>query len=120
MADFHIGQMTSPLHPQVIAASRRIDTGGLVSSREATMPVVITGLEPEKETLAALLASNIAQRRYLAADDQDVILIIGQAMAARLKVGVAGGVIAPGTPVLVLDDLGTLRRDDRSERARYR
>jgi len=72
---------------QVIAASCRINTGGFLSSREATMPVVITGIEPEKEAPVGLLASNIAQGRYLADDDQDSILI-GQAMAARLKVGV--------------------------------
>ena len=73
--------------PQVVAASRRINTGGFVSSREASMPVVITGIEPEEEAPVGLLARNIAQGRYLATDDQDVILI-GQAMAIRLKVDV--------------------------------
>jgi putative ABC transport system permease protein len=72
--------------PQVVAASRRINTGGFVSSREATMPVMISGIEPELEAPVGLLAQNMARGRYLAADDQDLILI-GQAMAARLKVG---------------------------------
>jgi putative ABC transport system permease protein len=71
---------------QVVAASRRINTGGFVSSREATMPVMISGIEPELEAPVGLLAQNMARGRYLAADDQDLILI-GQAMAARLKVG---------------------------------
>jgi putative ABC transport system permease protein len=73
--------------PQVVAASRRINTGGFVSSREATMPVMISGIEPELEAPVGLLAQNTARGRYLAAGDQDLILI-GQAMAAQLKVDV--------------------------------
>jgi putative ABC transport system permease protein len=73
--------------PQVVAASRRINTGGFVSSHEATMPVMISGIEPELEAPVGLLAQNMARGRYLAAGDQDLILI-GQAMATRLKVGV--------------------------------
>jgi putative ABC transport system permease protein len=72
---------------QVVAASRRINTGGFVSSREATMPVMISGIEPELEAPVGLLVPNMARGRYLAADDQDLILI-GQAMAAQLKVDV--------------------------------
>jgi putative ABC transport system permease protein len=72
---------------QVVATSRRINTGGFVSSREATMPVIITGIEPELEAPVGLLAGNISQGRYLTAGDEDLILI-GQAMATRLKVAV--------------------------------
>jgi len=75
------------VQPQVVAASRRINTGGFVSSREATMPVMTSGIEPELEAPVGLLARNMARGRYLAADDQDLILI-GQAMAAQLKVDV--------------------------------
>jgi len=73
--------------PQVIAVSRRINTGGFVSSREATVPVVIAGIEPEQEAPVGLLADNIVQGRYLANGDQDLILV-GRALADRLKVGV--------------------------------
>jgi ABC-type lipoprotein release transport system permease subunit len=72
---------------QVMAASQRINTGGFVSSREATMPVMITGIEPELEAPVGLLAGNISQGSYLTAGDEDLILI-GQAMATRLKVAV--------------------------------
>ena len=72
---------------QVVASSRRINTAGFVSSREATMPVMISGIEPELEAPVGLLADNISQGRYLTAGDEDLILV-GQAMAARLKVGV--------------------------------
>jgi putative ABC transport system permease protein len=81
--------------PQVIAASRRINTGGFVSSREATMPVVITGIEPEKEAPVGLLAENIAQGRYLASDDEDLILI-GRGLADRLEVGVGDRITLVG------------------------
>ncbi len=72
---------------QTVAASRRINTSGFVSSREATMPVVISGIEPELEAPVGLVARNISQGRYLTAGDEDLILV-GQAMASRLKVGV--------------------------------
>jgi putative ABC transport system permease protein len=72
---------------QVVAASRRINTAGFVSSRKATLPVMISGIEPELEAPVGLLARNISQGRYLTAGDEDLILV-GQAMASRLQVGV--------------------------------
>jgi ABC-type lipoprotein release transport system permease subunit len=75
------------LQPSVVAASRRIKTGGMVSSREGTLPVTIIGVEPDQEAATGLLAGNIAQGRYLAAADED-LLLIGQALANRLEVGV--------------------------------
>lgn len=79
----------------VVAASRRIKTGGMVSSREATLPVTIIGIEPEQEASTGLLAQNIAQGRYLAATDEDVLLI-GRALAERLEVGVGDRVTLVG------------------------
>jgi ABC-type lipoprotein release transport system permease subunit len=73
--------------PQVVAASRRIKTGGMVSSREGTFPVVITGIEPEQEVPVSLIAGKIVQGRNLMADDQD-LLLIGQALAKKLEVTV--------------------------------
>jgi putative ABC transport system permease protein len=81
--------------PQVVAASRRINTGGFASSREATVPVLISGIEPEQEAPVGLLAENIVQGRYLAADDEDFVLI-GRAMADRLKVGVGDRITLVG------------------------
>jgi putative ABC transport system permease protein len=81
--------------PKVVAASKRINTGGFLSSHEATMPVVITGIEPENEAPVNLVAKNLTQGRYLAADDEDLILI-GQAMANRLKVAVGDRITLVG------------------------
>jgi ABC-type lipoprotein release transport system permease subunit len=72
--------------PHVVGASRRIKTSGMVSSREGTLPVTIVGIEPEQEAATGLLAENVALGRYLAAHDEDVILV-GQALADRLEVG---------------------------------
>ncbi len=74
-------------HPHVVAASKRINTGGLVSSREGAFPVVITGIEPEYEAPVSLVAENIAHGRYLLDEDGDAILI-GQGLADMLNVTV--------------------------------
>ena len=71
--------------PEVVAVAQRIETGGMVSSREGTMAVVITGIEPEQEAPVSLVAENVVQGRWLEGDDEDVLLI-GQAMAERLEV----------------------------------
>jgi putative ABC transport system permease protein len=36
-------------HPGVVAVAQRIETSGMVSGREGTFPVVITGIEPDRE-----------------------------------------------------------------------
>jgi putative ABC transport system permease protein len=74
--------------PEAVAVAQRIKTGGMVSSREATMPVAIIGIEPEQETAAvSLVAENVTQGRYLQGNDED-FLLIGDALAKRLEVGV--------------------------------
>ena len=35
--------------PNVLSASRRIETGGLASNRKGAFPISITGIEPEQE-----------------------------------------------------------------------
>ncbi len=43
--------------PQVVEASRRINTGGLATSREGAFAVIITGIEPEKELPVSLVCA---------------------------------------------------------------
>jgi len=81
--------------PEVVVVSRRIETGGMVSSREGTMSVAITGIEPEKEAPVSLVAENVVQGRWLQANDQDVLLI-GEALAERLEVTVGDRVTLVG------------------------
>ena len=81
--------------PEVIAVSQRIETGGMVSSREGTLSVAITGIEPEREAPVSLVAENVVQGRWLQSNDEDVLLI-GQAMAERLEVTVGDRVTLVG------------------------
>jgi|GEM_PF-101304 len=71
--------------PQVLAASRRITTGGLASSRKGAFPVTIVGIEPDKEAPISLIAQNVRAGRFLKSDDQD-LLFIGNGLAAAMEV----------------------------------
>lgn len=75
-------------NPAVLAASRRINTGGLASSREGAFAVGIVGIEPEKEAEVNLAAKFVTAGRYLTSDDKDSIFIgKGLADAMDVKVG---------------------------------
>ena len=71
--------------PQVISVSRRINTGGLVTSREGAFAVGITAIEPEVEAPVSVIAQNITAGRFLTSADVDVV-VIGQGMADALGV----------------------------------
>ena len=73
--------------PNVLAASRRIITGGLVSNRAASHAVSITAIEPQIEAPVSLAAENITAGRFLTPEDGDTI-VIGQALATKLNVTV--------------------------------
>lgn len=76
-------------HPDVTAAFRRIQTGGLLSNREGAFPLSIIGIEPEAEEPVSLIAENIMDGgRWLAATDEDAILVgRGLAEVMDIKVG---------------------------------
>ena len=95
LADTEAVMQAALAQPQVVGASRRINTGGMVSSHEGTFPAAIIGIEPELEAPVGLLAENIAGGRYLTAQDEDQLLI-GQALADRLEVGVGDRVTLVG------------------------
>ena len=73
--------------PQVLAATRRITTGGLATSREGAFAVEITGVEPELEKDVNLAAQHIIAGRYLTAADADMILI-GKGLADAMGIQV--------------------------------
>src|SRR5512141_2674398 len=75
-------------NPMVVAATQRINTGGLVTSREGAFAVGITGLEPEKELKVNIIGQYVTDGRNLTADDTDNLLIgKGLADAMNVKVG---------------------------------
>jgi ABC-type lipoprotein release transport system permease subunit len=81
--------------PDVMVAAQRIATAGIVSSRGNALPVAITAIEPATEAPLSLQAENITQGRFLSDEDGDAILI-GQALADRLEVGLGDRVILLG------------------------
>ncbi len=81
--------------PNVVNVSKRISTGGMVSSSEGSYPVSITAIEPESEASVSLVAEHISEGRFLRNDDGDNILI-GQEMANLLDVGVGDRITLVG------------------------
>jgi putative ABC transport system permease protein len=81
--------------PNVIAATKRIATAGIVSSHGNALPVAITAIEPAIEAPLSLQAENITQGRILSDADGDAILI-GQGLAERLEVGLGDRVTLLG------------------------
>jgi ABC-type lipoprotein release transport system permease subunit len=83
------------VQPQVLAATRRINTGGLASSREGAFGVAIIGIEPEKELEVNLAAQNVVAGRYLSAGDGDVIFV-GKGLADAMGVAVGDRITLVG------------------------
>ena len=81
--------------PKVVAASRRINTGGLATNREGAFPVSIIGIEPEQELPVNLIAQNVSAGRYLTATDQD-LMFIGQGLADAMGLQVGDRITLAG------------------------
>lgn len=89
------GLQATRTQPQVVAAAKRINTGGLITSREGTFPVRITAIEPAVEEVISIQAENIAAGRYLLPEDGDAVLI-GKGLADLLEVNVGDRVTLLG------------------------
>lgn len=81
--------------PTVLAATQRINTGGLVTNREGAFAVAITGIEPEKELQVNLIGQYVTEGRNLASDDTDSILI-GKGLADSMNVAVGDRITLVG------------------------
>jgi ABC-type lipoprotein release transport system permease subunit len=84
--------------PNVIAAARRIQTGGLVSNREGAFPMTIIGIDPEAEAPVSLIAEHIVDGRYVANTDEDSVLI-GKGLADALSIKVGDRVTMVGSDI---------------------
>jgi len=73
--------------PAVVAAAKRINTGGLITNREGSFGVAITAIEPAVEAPFSLQAENIVAGRFLAPEDEDLILI-GKGLADLMQITV--------------------------------
>jgi len=81
--------------PGVVAAARRINTGGLASSREGAFAVGITAIEPELEQAVNLAQQNVVAGRALTAEDGDSVLI-GKGLAEAMNVTVGDRISLSG------------------------
>jgi putative ABC transport system permease protein len=84
--------------PDVIAAARRIQTGGLVSNSEGAFSLSIIGIEPEAEAPVSLIAEHIVDGRYLQPTDEDLILV-GRGLADALVLNVGDRITMVGSDV---------------------
>ena len=82
-------------HPDVLLASKRIRTSGMINEGGEVYPVTITGLEPAVEAPFSLIAENIVAGRFLEDVDEDMILI-GAGMAEQLGMGVGDRISLAG------------------------
>lgn len=74
-------------HPEVLVASKRINTGGMINERGESYPVTITGIEASAEAPISLIAENISEGRFIQDDDKDMI-VIGKGLADSLNVSI--------------------------------
>lgn len=70
--------------PQVLGASRRINTGGMITNRNGAFGVAITGIEPEKELPIILIGQRVSSGRFLTAADRDQVFI-GKGLADAME-----------------------------------
>jgi ABC-type lipoprotein release transport system permease subunit len=95
LADDQAAVQAALAQPQVQSATRRINTGGLVTSPEGAFGVNIIGIEPEKELEVNLAAQHVAAGRYLNQEDGDVIFI-GKGLADTMDVAVGDRITMVG------------------------
>ncbi len=84
--------------PNVLAAARRIQTGGLVSNREGAFPIGIIGIEPEAEQPVSLIYEHVTAGRWLVSNDQDMILI-GKGLADAMNLNIGDRITMVGSDV---------------------
>ena len=82
-------------NPVVLAATQRINTGGLVTNREGTFAVGITGVQPENELKANIIGQYVKAGRNLTSADADNILI-GKGLADAMSVQVGDRITLVG------------------------
>jgi ABC-type lipoprotein release transport system permease subunit len=82
-------------NPQTLAATQRINTGGLVTNREGAFSVAITGIEPEEELPVNIIGQNVKEGRNLTSEDMDNILI-GKGLADAMEAKVGDKIILVG------------------------
>ena len=81
--------------PDVTLAAKRINTGGIVSSRNTAAPVAIAAIQPSVEAANSIQADNITEGRFLQDGEGDAV-VIGRGLADMLKAQVGDRVTLLG------------------------
>jgi ABC-type lipoprotein release transport system permease subunit len=81
--------------PQVLGATQRINTGGLVTNHEGAFAVGIAGVQPENELKLNIIGQYVKAGRNLTSADGDSILI-GKGLADAMSVQVGDRVTLVG------------------------
>ncbi|MCL4528734.1 MAG: FtsX-like permease family protein [Chloroflexi bacterium] len=89
---------TALSNPNVIAATQRIQTGGLASNPEGAFPISIIGIQPEAEQPVSLIAQHIVAGNWLTSSDQDSVLI-GKGLADVMGVKVGDRITMVGSDI---------------------
>ncbi len=84
--------------PQVAAATRRIETGGMATSAKGAFGVSILGIEPEQEQVVSLEARRVTAGRFLTAADADQVFI-GKGLADAMGVTVGDRITLVGKDI---------------------
>ena len=95
LADPQAVVQAAQANPLVLAATQRINTGGLVTNREGTFAVGITGVEPENELKVNIIGQYVKAGRNLTSSDGDVVLI-GKGLADAMNVQVGDRITLVG------------------------
>jgi putative ABC transport system permease protein len=82
-------------NPNVVSATERLNTGGMVTNREGAFAVTIVGMQTEKEAKISPIAKNIKAGRFLTANDGDMV-VIGQGLATAMDIGVGDHITMVG------------------------
>ena len=68
---------------EIIAYSKRIHSGGLLSFNDATSPALVQAIDPETEVNVSSFHKNIKKGRYLKSEDS-VEIVLGEVLAKNL------------------------------------
>jgi len=82
-------------NPDTLAATLRINTGGLVTNHEGAFAVGITGVVPEQEQAVNIIGQHVTAGRNLTGGDTDSILI-GKGLADAMGVQVGDRITMVG------------------------
>ena len=80
---------------EVEAYTSRANAFALVSSRDRTYGILLTGIDPEREAKVSTLVKLVRRGEYLAGEDRDMALV-GELLAENLKVDIGDDLVLLG------------------------